>query len=257
MKEKRTLGAIVLAAGRGKRMNAKGMNKVTLFLADKPIILHAIELLEKTNLKHIVIVVGFAKQSVINIIKNPHVIFAEQRKRLGTGHAVRSGLEKIPPGVTDVLVIQGDDSFFYRESIISELVKKHLASDASVTFLTIHVNNPFGLGRIMRDSSGKVLAVVEEKDATDAERKINEINPACYIFKSDFLKKYLPKIKKSPVTGEFYLTRLIDIAIENKESIETMRAGFLPWRGVNTKEELEEAERLYREHNGRKQDYVK
>jgi bifunctional N-acetylglucosamine-1-phosphate-uridyltransferase/glucosamine-1-phosphate-acetyltransferase GlmU-like protein len=74
---------------------------------------------------------------------------------------------------------------------------------------------------------------------------IKEINPACYIFKVDFLKKYLKKVKKSPVTGEYYLVSLIGIAIKNNEKIETHRILDLPWRGVNTKIELQEAEKLF------------
>jgi bifunctional UDP-N-acetylglucosamine pyrophosphorylase/glucosamine-1-phosphate N-acetyltransferase len=121
----------------------------------------------------------------------------------------------------------------------------HIVSDASLTFLTIDVTNPFGLGRIVRDDKGNVKAIVEEKDATESQRIIEEINPACYFFKVSFLKKYLKKVKKSPITGEYYLTSLVDIAIHNKEKIETVQAGFMPWRGVNTKEELREAELIY------------
>lgn len=227
-------------------MKAKTMNKVALVLANKPIILHAVHLLERLKFDVIIVVVGFAKQSVMNIIENSAVIFAEQKKRLGTGHAVRTAVKKIPEGVSDVLVIQGDDSSFYKEETITELANKHFSSGAALTFLTLQVRNPFGLGRIVRDKSDHVVAVVEEKDATAAQRKINEINSACYIFNVDFLKKYLPKIKKSPVTGEYYLTSLIDIAIKHKEKIDTVQAGYMPWRGVNTREELEEAEKLFR-----------
>lgn len=246
MTEQRKLGAIILAAGRGSRMNAKKQNKVTFFLADKPLILHAIHVLEKMEFGEIVVVVGHAKESVRQVLKDSRVHFAEQRKRLGTGHAVKAGLTALPESVTDVLVIQGDDSHFYNEKLVSRLLKKHLASDASLTFLTIEVEAPLGLGRIVRDASDKVSAIVEEKDATPSERKIKEINPACYLFKVDFLKKYLKSVKKSPITGEYYLTSLVDIAIHKKEKLETLQAGNLPWRGVNTKEELAEAERLYK-----------
>lgn len=241
---KQTLGAIVLAAGKGKRMNSKDRNKVSLLLGNKPIILHAVHLLDKMHLQQIVIVVGFAKQTVMDIIDVPKVVFAEQRLRLGTGHAVMTAVKKVSDTISDVFVLQGDDSFLYTEEILSQLANKHFATNAAMTCLTIQVKNPFGLGRVVREENGKVAAIVEEKDATEEQRKINEINPACYIFKVDFLKKYLPKIKKSPVTGEYYLTHLIDIAIQHGENVETVQAGFIPWRGINTPEELEEAERL-------------
>lgn len=242
----RKLGAIILAAGRGSRMNAKKQNKVTFFLADKPLILHSIHVLEKMHFDEIVVVVGHAKQSVQDVLKDSRVHFAEQRKRLGTGHALKCGLKALPASVTDVLVIQGDDSHFYNEKLVSRLLKEHISSDASLTFLTIEVDNPLGLGRIVRDQSGKVKAIVEEKDATLAQRTIQEINPACYLFKVDFLKKNLKAVKKSPITGEYYLTSLVDIAIHKDEPLATLQAGNLPWRGVNTKEELREAERLYK-----------
>jgi bifunctional N-acetylglucosamine-1-phosphate-uridyltransferase/glucosamine-1-phosphate-acetyltransferase GlmU-like protein len=243
----RKLGAIILAAGRGKRMNAKGINKVTFSLADKPLVKHSVDLLENMNFHSMVVVVGYAQESVKKVLENDtHIIFAEQTKRLGTAHAVATGFKKIPDDVTDVLVIQGDDSAFYTKEIIAELAKKHIESAAAITFLTVKLPNPFGLGRVVRDTSGKVTSIVEEKDATEDQRTIQEINAACYFFSTNFLKKYLKQIKKSPVTGEYYIVSLIELAVKNGEVAETLQAE-IPWRGVNTKEELEEAERLFAE----------
>lgn len=237
------LGAIILAAGKGKRMNATDVNKVAMPLADKPMIVHTIELLENLFIKNIVVVVGFAKVSVMNIL-GQKVSFAEQRKRLGTGHAVQVGLKKISEEVKDVLVLNGDDSAFYKKDLIEKLIEKHLSSKAKMTFLTIEKDEPFGLGRIVRDKDGKLSAIVEEKDASRLEKEIKEINPGCYIFNVSFLKKYLPQIERSKVSGEYYITRIIDIGIKNQELVETLFAGNIPWRGINTKEELEEAEKL-------------
>ena len=242
--DKNKLGAIVLAAGKGKRMNSRDVNKVVLPLANKPMIVHSIALLENAGISRIVVVVGFAKKSVMEVL-GTKVMFAEQHKRLGTGHAVVQGLRKMPNEVENILVINGDDSAFYTEEVIKNLAEKHLISNASLTFLTIDKQNPFGLGRVIRDENENVKAIVEEKDATDMQRKVTEVNPGCYIFKSSFLRKYLPRVKKSPVTGEYYLTSLIDIGIKNNEKTETLKAGPLPWRGVNTKDELLEAERLF------------
>lgn len=241
----RSLGAVILAAGKGKRMQAKQLNKVAMLLNNKPIISHVLDVLENMHLKTVVVVVGFAKESVIQIVKNPNVVFAEQSEQLGTGHAVLTALSKVPNEITDILVIQGDDSYFYNEDLFTQLSKKHFTTSAAMTFLTIQVAKPDALGRIVRDEYGNVVSVVEEKDATDEIRMISEINPACYIFNITFLKKYLSKIEKSPVTGEYYLTSLIDIALQNKEKVETVQAGFIPWRGINTPEELSEAERLF------------
>jgi bifunctional N-acetylglucosamine-1-phosphate-uridyltransferase/glucosamine-1-phosphate-acetyltransferase GlmU-like protein len=245
MNNERKLGAIILAAGQGKRMQSTDKNKVTLPLGNKPLILHSIHLLEKMQFSSIVVVVGFAKESVIELLENSAVDFAEQKDRLGTAHAVQTGIEKVPSEITDVLVMQGDDSHFYTEKIINELIAVHTASDVAVTMLTVDVENSIGLGRIVRDEKGNVLAVVEEKDATDEQKAIHEVNPACYLFSVSFLKKYLPQVEKSPVTGEYYLTSLIDLAIKHGERVDTLKGGKMAWRGVNTKEELQEAERLY------------
>ena len=245
MKEKRNLGAIVLAAGRGKRMKAKGMNKVTFQLANKPLVKHSIDLLEHMYFNSIIVVVGFAKESVKEVLKDDkHIIFAEQTKRLGTAHAVASGFKKVPENITDVLVINGDDSAFYTKEVVSQLAAKHIDAQSAITFLTVKLPNPFGLGRVVRHKDGKVTSIVEEKDATEEQRKIQEINAACYFFSTAFLKKYLKKIKKSPVTGEYYIVSLIELAAEQGETIETIQVE-IPWRGVNTPEELQEAENLY------------
>lgn len=237
------IGAIILAAGKGTRMKSKGINKVAMHLANKPMILHTVELLERLPVKKIVVVVGFAKESVTNVLKGK-AEFVDQRKRLGTAHAVRTALVKFNGDTDNILVLNGDDSAFYSEKIIKALVDKHLKDNAAFTFLTIESENPFGLGRVVRNGDGKVREIVEEKDATKKERLITEVNPACYIFKHEFLKKYLPKVEKSFITGEYYLTSLIGLGIANGEKIETLKAGKLIWRGVNTKDELSEAQSL-------------
>lgn len=241
----KNLGAIILAAGKGKRMRATSINKVVFQLGEKPIIMHIIELLELLAIPRIVVVVGFAKKSVEQVLRDKSVLFVEQKKRLGTAHAVSLGLSKISNDTQHVLVLQGDDSVFYTASILKKLVETHLVSNASCTLLTIEVDNPKGLGRIIRDQKGAIAGIVEEKDATAHMRKITEINPACYIFNVSFLKKYLKKIKKSTITGEYYLTSLIDIAVSSHKKIETVAAGKIPWRGINTPDELLEAEKLF------------
>jgi bifunctional UDP-N-acetylglucosamine pyrophosphorylase / glucosamine-1-phosphate N-acetyltransferase len=244
----KTLGAIILAGGKGRRMQMKTENKVTVALADKPMVEHIVDFMHKININTIIVVVGFAKESVMNVLKKQNVIFAEQKKRLGTGHAVVCALRKLPNHITDVLVVYGDDAVLYAEKnipIINKLLELHYLKGSSLTFLTIEQENPSGLGRIVRDEQRKLHAIIEEKDATQEQRKIKEINPGCFVFSISFLQKYLPKIHKSQVTGEYYLTSLIDLAIKHKEVTETLQGGKMAWRGVNTREELTQAEQLY------------
>lgn len=244
------LGAIILAAGQGKRMDAGEVNKVTLLLRGKPIILRIVEFMRHVAIDTVVVVVGHAKESVERILENKQVIFVEQAEQLGTGHAVQVALAALPELVSDVFVVYGDDAVFYSQEnmpYIQELFETHHSMQPGMSMLTIQVADPKGLGRIVRDERGEIRAIVEEKDATPEQKLINEINPGCFVFSVEFLRTYLPRVERSPVTGEYYLTSLIDIALAHGERVETVRGGRLAWRGVNTPEELEEAESLVKE----------
>ena len=248
MENKQKLGAIILAAGKGKRMQSDAVNKVTLHLAERPMIHHIVTFMKRLAIETITVVVGYQKDTVKAALQDHEILFVEQKELLGTGHAVQVALEVLPNDVTDVIVVYGDDAVLYAEKnvpIIQKLFNVHQQTQDAMTFLTIEQENPFALGRIVRDDTGKILAIIEEKDATDEQRKITEINPGCFVFSVAFLRKYLPLVEKSPVTGEYYLTSLIDLAIQHGERVDTLQGGKMAWRGVNTKEELAEAERLY------------
>ncbi|OGD63291.1 hypothetical protein A2160_02230 [Candidatus Beckwithbacteria bacterium RBG_13_42_9] len=237
------VAVIVLTAGKGKRMNSKKINKTMLDLAGKPMVTYVIEKLKKLNLAQIIMVVGFAKDSVMAYFKDS-VDYAIQRKRLGTGHATRVGLKKLKKGVNLVLVIQGDDSAFYPLSIFKDLIQTTTSKEISFTLLSVIRKEPFGLGRIVRDQKGELKRIVEEKNATDKEREIKEINAGAYCFKREFLKKYLPKIKKNPVSGEYYLPDLVDLALKDGLRIKTVQLGEAYWHGVNTPDQLAEVNQI-------------
>lgn len=244
----KTLGAIILAAGRGTRMKMVSENKVVLPLAGKPMIQHIVEFMKRFQIETTVVVVGFAKESVMNVLKNFNVIYAEQKEPLGTGHALACALDKLPKGIENVFVVYGDDAVLYAENntpTIKRLFEVQESDNAAITFLTIDQANPHALGRIVRDPKGDLLAIVEEKDATDEQRKIIEINPGCFVFSVKFLEKYLSEIERSPVTGEYYINNFIDLALKNGERVRAIKGGEMNWRGVNSKEELDEAEILF------------
>jgi bifunctional UDP-N-acetylglucosamine pyrophosphorylase/glucosamine-1-phosphate N-acetyltransferase len=240
------IGAIILAAGKGKRMGLTDVNKVTVPLNNVPIVLHIVTFFRKIGIQTIVAVVGHAKESVMEILQGESVVFAEQQEQLGTGDAVRIGVSALPESVTDVVVVYGDDAVLYidkHRSTIEKLIMQHKTNKNAATFLTITQDNPFGLGRIVREN-GRLVKIVEEKDATDAERAICEINPGCFVFSVAFIKKYQSQITQSPVTGEYYINNFIDLGIANNEKIETYQGGRMAWRGVNTPEELKRAEEI-------------
>lgn len=241
------ISAIILAAGKGTRFKSREVNKVALPLLGKPIICYSVELLEKLGIP-IFVVVGFAKNSVIKALSGYKVSFVEQREQRGTGDALHVALKQFPEVTQNVLIVNGDDPFHKKETI-ERLIQVHKQSNAAIAFITSQLTDPTGMGRIVRDLQGNVVAIVEEKDASDEQRKIKEVNGACYLFRLDFLRKYLPKLKKSNITDEYYITELITMAVRNREKVETIPAGDNKRRGINTPEDLKEAEKLITSQN--------
>lgn len=243
------LAAVILAAGKGKRMQiAEDVNKTTSPLGGKPMIQHIVDFMQKINVQQTVVVIGYAKESIKDVLKHYTITYAEQVEQLGTGHAVQVAIEELSPEITDVIVVYGDDAVLYNANntkIISDLINSHYREQTAVTFLTIEQTNPIGLGRIVRDADDHVVGIVEEKVATDEQKKITEINPGCFVFSREFLTTYMDQVEKNEISGEYYLTDLIDLAQKDGQKIHAVRGGALAWRGVNTKEELLEAEKLF------------
>lgn len=242
-----SLGAIILAAGKGKRMQSQTTNKVASLLHNKPMIRHIVEFMERLGVGQTVVVVGFAKESVMDALDGMKITYAEQTDQLGTGHAVEVALKELNPDITDVIVVYGDDAVLYNKNnahIISDLIASHQANHNSLTFLTIEQDNPYALGRIVRDEQDNVIGIVEEKNATEEQKKIIEINPGCFVFNVRFLREYIKHIQKNDVSGEYYLTDLVEIARVNSQKMNAVRGGKLLWRGVNTPEELAAAEEM-------------
>ena len=237
------LTAIILAAGKGTRMKSKDKNKVAIEVQGEPMLLRTVRILNDARVAHIVVVVGFAKNSVTSLLKNG-IIVAEQAKRLGTGHAVKVALPKIPDNTEDVLILYGDDTFMYSPLTFKELYERHNKSDAKITFITMDSQNPTGYGRIMRDGKQNVVGIVEEKNATEKQKKIKEINLGCYLIDKKYLEKNIRHIQKNELTSEYYITDIIDIIAKQKGKIEAYKLVNCKWKGINTKEDLLEAENL-------------
>ena len=235
--------AIILAAGKGTRIKAKNKNKVAFHLNGKSMISYTVDHLLDAGISRIFAVVGFQSDSVKKELGD-RVEYVEQNEQLGTGHAVKTALPYLPEDTETVLSVYGDDSAFYPPSLYQEMVTKRQALGCDLLFLTVHKDNPFGLGRIVRDGSGRVVRIVEEKNASGTEKKIQEINTGFYCFSKDFLFEYIDSIEKNPVSGEYYLTDMVEIALKNGKKVE---AFFVPdssiWHGVNTREDLASAKK--------------
>lgn len=243
-------GVIVLAAGKGTRMKATTTNKVAMPLFEKPIIAHTIENIREAGLEKIVVVVGFAKESVKEVL-GTSVVYAEQEEQLGTGHAVAIGLAKVPPECDQLISMYGDDSAFYPPILINSMIAEHQQKNAKVTVLTIEKADPTGLGRIIRGDKGELLAIVEEKVANLEQKKIKEINTGLYCFDRAFLEEGITQIKKNAVSGEMYLTDIIEVAVKNGQKVEAMKwTNSAVWHGINNPDELLQArEKMKRESN--------
>lgn len=241
----KNIATIVLAAGKGTRLSGGAPSprpKVLYEVGGKPIILHTIEKLRKIGFGKIVIVVGHKAEDVKSAV-GKGFIFAHQGKRLGTGHAAKVGLSYVSKGTKNIIVLNGDDSAFYKSETIKEVVEQHLSQRNTITFVTLTQGDPTGLGRIIR-KGGKVVGIVEEKDATQDQKRIREINDGLYLFNRNWLEKYLPTIKKSAV-GEYYLVDLISLAVNQNEKVEAYKlSDSTEWKGVNTPEELSAADIL-------------
>jgi bifunctional N-acetylglucosamine-1-phosphate-uridyltransferase/glucosamine-1-phosphate-acetyltransferase GlmU-like protein len=240
--------AIVLAAGKGTRL-AEGhpspIPKVLYEIAGRPIVSYTLELLKKVGFEEIVIVVGYKAGDVKRVVGSGFK-FAIQDKRLGTGHAAKIGLANVSPGKKEILIINGDDSAFYKVSTLQKILNKHVGRGDTITFVILRLENPTGLGRAIR-RNGEVVDIIEEKDATSAQKKIKEINDGVYVFNRGWLEQNLPNIKKSKM-GEYYLVDLIRAAVAQGKKVGTfVLEDSGEWRGVNTPEELKIADKLMRE----------
>lgn len=237
--------AIILAAGEGTRIRSKdGRNKVVYSLDNKPMIAYAVDTLKKAGVDKVIAVVGYAHESVKEAL-GKKVTYAVQEKRLGTGHAVKQGLSKVPSKTELVLSMYGDDSAFYPVDLVRKMVSHHKKAKAFVTLLTIMKKNPTGLGRIIRDSENEIVAIVEEKNATGEQKEIGEINTGLYCFDHKFLRDNIDKIKRNKISGEYYLTDIVEIAKTQGLKVEALTwDDNSVWFGVNTIEQLEQAKKL-------------
>ncbi len=245
---------IILAAGKGKRMNSHIVNKVTLPFIGKPLILYGVELFQKETEKIIVVVGAFSK-SVKEVLKNKKIIFAHQKQPLGTGDALRVATDKIKkmnikPSI--MLVGYGDHMMFYNQDILKKMIKG-IKDGASCSLVTTFHKNPtlLGWGRIIRDKNKKLSKIVEQKDCNPQELKVEELNAGLYAFSYSFAAKNIKNIKRSPVTGEYYINELIDQAIKQKLRIDTIPTPFENVGiGINTLEQYKESKELMKRKLG-------
>lgn len=200
--------AILLAAGKGTRMKSN-KSKLVHKIYGKELIKRVIDTTKKAGIEDIIAVVGYLKEQVQEVLKDD-VKYAVQEEMLGTGHAVMQAEKYLKGKKGKVLILNGDVPIL-RPETIEKIINKSRENKEYATLLSAIYDNPTGYGRIIRDEGGNVKGIVEEKDATEEQRKIQEINAGVYCFDIQELLKALKELKPNNVQGEYYLTDVIRI----------------------------------------------
>ncbi|MCL4509831.1 MAG: sugar phosphate nucleotidyltransferase [Bacteroidetes bacterium] len=243
---------VILAAGKGKRMKNPDLPKVMYKVNGKPMVDHVVELAHKLGSLSVIAIVGFKREVVIDHLREAfgnEVTFAVQEEQLGTGHAVMQIEQMLKDFNGDVLVLSGDVPLL-TEKTMRQLLKKHQESGAVMTVLTAKINDPTGYGRIIRLSDGHVDRIAEEKDAAPEEKKIDEINSGIYVFKCKELFDALHHLSPENAQHEYYLTDVLGYFAHHGMRVSAVLAKhFDEIRGVNTVDQLSEAEKALQTNN--------
>lgn len=236
--------AVVLAAGQGTRMKSK-LYKVLHPVCGKPMVEHVVDQLRLSQFTDIISVVGFGAEKVKEQLGDKSQ-FVIQEEQLGTGHAVQMAAPLLKDKKGTTIVICGDTPLLTAETL-NALMKHHEESKAKATVLTAHIQDPTGYGRIIRDKNGLVERIVEQKDASEQEQSIQEINTGTYCFDNEALFSALEKVSNDNAQGEYYLPDVMGILRGQNEVISAYQTPhFEETLGVNDRVALSEAERIMR-----------
>ena len=234
---------VVLAGGKGSRMNTD-TPKALVPLKGKPMIKHLLDAIAESGLSLRPIIVVGQKRELVTSELGPNYHYAIQTKPLGTGHAVHSARQLAENQADHILVLYGDHPYVSAETI-KNLADTHIQSDSVLTIATANVHDFddwracfFDFGRVIRDKFGRIVKIVEKKDATDLEKKVTEINPAYFCFKASWLWQHLSKIKNKNTQGEYYLTDMIGLAQKQGHIIRSISIEPREAMGINTTEQL-------------------
>ncbi len=232
------LSIIILAAGQGTRMRS-ALPKVLQPLAGKPLLSHVLDCSDAIAADDVCVVYGHGGEAVQAAISKPGLRWALQAEQLGTGHAVQQAMPNTPDD-NRALILAGDVPLLTAETLAT-LLEETPADDMAV--LTVDMDDPTGYGRIVREG-GSVKCIVEQKDASEEQQAISEINTGVILCPADRLKHWLAQLKNDNSQGEYYLTDVIAMAVADKVTVHGIKAGSsAEVMGINDKKQLAEAER--------------
>ncbi|MFW3529657.1 bifunctional UDP-N-acetylglucosamine diphosphorylase/glucosamine-1-phosphate N-acetyltransferase GlmU [Staphylococcus caprae] len=235
--------AIILAAGKGTRMKSKKY-KVLHEVAGKSMIEHVLNSVKQSGVNHIVTIVGHGAESVKETL-GEQSLYSFQEEQLGTAHAVKTAQEHLADKEGTTLVVCGDTPLITSKTLQS-LIDHHEGTNSQVTVLSASTSQPHGYGRIVRDSNHLLQRIVEEKDASDTEREINEISSGIFAFDNQVLFDKLAQVKNDNAQGEYYLPDVLSLILEDGGKAEMYHTDdFDEIMGVNDRVMLSEAEKAF------------
>lgn len=235
-----SLAVVILAAGKGTRMKS-ALPKVLHSIAGRPMAQHVVDAAEALTPANTVIVYGHGGERVREAVTGQRLQWVEQAEQLGTGHAVAQALPYLNEDV--VLVLYGDVPLIQPRTLRDFVAR---VDDRSLALMTLQLDDPTGYGRIVRDDQGRVSRIVEQKDASDDEKRIREINTGILACRRRFLDDSLPRLSNRNAQGEYYLTDLIAMAVDAGLEVVTEQPAHA-WEvdGVNDRVQLARLERVY------------
>ncbi|WP_180137606.1 sugar phosphate nucleotidyltransferase [Desulfoluna butyratoxydans] len=238
---------VVLAAGKGTRMKSDKA-KVLHEVHGRPMVDYVMASAAEIAGSDVVVVVGHQADAVKAAVARRHAaLFARQDEQLGTGHAVMCARHAVGEATRQVVILCGDVPLV-RPETLKELVRAHEAAGRAVSVLAVSLDDPTGYGRMVTGDNGALLRIVEEKDAGADEKAIKEINSGIYCVDADFLFSALDKVKSDNAQGEYYLTDIVEIAVQDGAGAGVVTGGSArEVTGVNTVNDLETVRQMLEE----------
>lgn len=246
------LGVVILAAGLGTRMKsdkAKVLHEVCGF----PMIQYVVRTAAAIAGPQVVVVVGHQAELVRQAVsKVGNTFYAIQDQQHGTGHAVLCAMPVLPDSVTQVVILCGDVPMI-RKATLERMVSEHMAHQRDVTLLAVRVSNPTGYGRILSNAEGRLVAIVEQADADEQQKKIDLINSGIYVVNRAFLETALPQLRTDNAQNEIYLTDIIGIGYrESKIMGVVVGNDSNEIIGINSRDDLQRAETVMKSRTSEK-----
>lgn len=240
----KNVGVVVLAGGKGSRLGCTDIPKVLCELAGRPMLFYILDTLERGGVppENISIVLGYKGEKIKKALGNRYN-YAWQEQLLGTAHAAATGEQSLPLSVKNFLVLNGDDSFFYRYKTLRLFVAHHLQNKNDISLLTCEMEAPEGMGRVVRDYHDRVLKIVEKEKVGEKEKNIKEISTGTFCFNRVWFREKNEELEADPELQEYQLPVLAEKAFEEEKKFKAVKLSDPEeWFGVNTPQELKKAD---------------